>query len=161
MLSDAEVDARYDFIRDKAPKTTTDNAVNRWIKKQQNSPGSPLFQWSKLEIMDAVKANHRQTEASADQTQYPLTLRDVSGWMAVPLHAILPTLLSCSLILWGEQGMGKTSLAIIIALAMSRWHIARNKSDEIASYRLTQHLDLLNNTIPDGMSSPCCTMMAT
>ena len=95
--------------------------------------------------MDAVKANHRQTEASADQTQYPLTLRDVSGWMAVPLHAILPTLLSCSLILLGEQGMGKTSLAIIIALAMSRWHIARKKSDEVPSYRLTQDLDFLKN----------------
>ena len=53
---------------------------------------------------------------------------------------------TASLILIGENSVGKTSFAMILAFAFSRWHIWCQKLSCLAAVRVTQDIDFLKST---------------
>ena len=145
LLTEEQVDAGYDWIYDKA-RHLTGLPLQRWIKKQMNDTSSPVFGWPKTDILDAVRALQKDNEGASVQTQYPLTLLDVSPAALQILTLLVPLLLSTSLIMLGERGVGKTALATILAMAFSRYHIRKSDLGEQPSFRLTQDLDFLRNS---------------
>ena len=125
--------------------TDEDNGVGRWIKKQLNNTASPLFNWSKGEIRDAIDRLKKSGEQASSSTECPLCLTDVPEWLLLIFRAIIPTLLSASLILIGENSVGKTSLAMILGFAFSRWHIRCQKLNCLPAVRVTQDIDFLKS----------------
>ena len=61
------------------------------------------------------------------------------------VRSMVPALLSASLILIGENSVGKTSLAMIIAFAFNRWHIRSQKLRCLPSVRVTQDIVFLKS----------------
>ena len=54
LLTDAQIDAGFDFIEDNASMKSSSNAHIRWIMKQKNNPELPLFEWPENKIKEAV-----------------------------------------------------------------------------------------------------------
>ena len=156
LLSPDEIDKGYDLIRDchnSGQLQSDDNSLNRWMKKQMNDPTSDLFGWSKADILDGFKSLQSQSDGAKVQTEYPLDLRDCDDWLAPLLLVLLPKLLQTSLLLMGENSIGKTALATILAMAFSRYWIHRNGKSVRASFRLTQDIDFLKG-IPGSQEQP-------
>ena len=133
------------FPEEGAKLSDEDNGIGRWIKKQLNTPKSPLYGWNKGEIREAIDRLKRTGEQASSSTEYPLTLADVPDWLLHLLRCMLPALLSASLVLIGENSVGKTSLAMMIAFAFSRWHIRSQKLKCLPSVRVTQDIDFLKS----------------
>jgi len=155
LLTAAEIDRGYDFIKESREvlEDLSNNALNRFIKKQLNDPESPIFGWNKNEIIDGFRSLQADGDSSHVQTNYPLDLRDCESWLAPFLFALLPKLLTTSLIMLGENSMGKTSFAIILSMCFARYWIARNGKSRKPSYRLTQDVDALRN-MPGKQEQP-------
>ena len=127
-----------------AKLTDEDNQIGRWIKKQLNQPTlATLFSWNKGEIRDGIDRIKRSGEQASSSTEYPLCLADVPDWLLLVFRAIIPALMSASLVMIGENSVGKTSLAMILAFAFSRWHIRCQKLSCLPSVRVTQDIDFL------------------
>ena len=125
--------------------TDEDNGIGRWIRKQQNNPRSPLFSWSKADIRDAIDRLRRTSEQATSVIEYPLCLLDLPDWLMIILRSVIPMLLSYSLIMIGENSVGKTTLAMTLGFAFSRWHIRASESSSVPSVRVTQDLDFLKS----------------
>ena len=128
-----------------APRDPADNAINRWIKKNSVNPASPIFHFTKQEILDAIKSNKNQGEHASTQHQYQLTLLDVADWVKKHLYQVLQKLDLYSLTMLGIKKKGKTSLACIIAMSISRFRISCGGKDMQAGFRLTQDLDFIKD----------------
>ena len=133
------------MLEEGAKLTDEDNGIGRWIKKQLHNTASPLFHWNKGEIRDAIDRLKRTGEQASSSTEYPLCLLDVPEWLHFILRPVIPVLLSASLILIGENSVGKTSLAMILAFAFSRWHIRCQKLNCLPAVRVTQDIDFLKS----------------
>ena len=130
-------------LQEGAKLSDEDNGIGRWIRKQQNNPRSPLYGWSKGDMRDAIDRLRRTSEQASSTSDYPLCLADVPDWLMVILKAVIPMLLTSSLILVGENSVGKTTLAMVLGMAFSRWHIRSSGSASLPSVRVTQDLDFL------------------
>ena len=94
-------------------------------------------------MRDAIDRLRRTSEQASSTSDYPLCLTDVPDWLMVILKAVIPMLLTSSLILVGENSVGKTTLAMVLGMAFSRWHIRSSGSASLPSVRVTQDLDFL------------------
>ena len=107
------------------------------------NPRSPLFSWRKGDIRDAIVCLKRTSEQASSVSEYPLCLLDLPDWLMIILRSVIPMLLSHSLILIGENSVGKTMLAMILDFTFSRWHIRTSGSSSLPSMRVTQDLEFL------------------
>ena len=101
-------------------------------KTAKQSPVSTLS-WSKGDMREAIDST----------TDYPLCLPDLPDWLLVIMAYIIPVLLSSSLILIGENSVGKTSLAMVLGMCVCRWRIGSRDPNVLPSVRVTQDLDFL------------------
>jgi hypothetical protein len=145
ILTPEEIDRAYDHIRDKAPKDSDDNAVNRWIKKEKANDTSPIFHLTKQEITDAIRSNKNQGDHASTQRDFPLTLLDVAPWLRPHLQKILKMLRLYSLVMIGEKKKGKTTIACMIAMAISRMITEETGKGGQPGFRLTEDLDFLKD----------------
>ena len=118
------------------------------MKKHQNNKESPLFTWAKADIREAIDRLRKVAEHASSQTEYPLTLLDLAPWLHPILSIVIPMLVSSSLILLSENSIGKTSMAMVVSFAFSRWHLRSQGSNAAqASVRTTQDLDFLKSKV--------------
>ena len=54
LMSEAQIDAAFDYIEEHAPLKSSNNAHIRWVLKQKNDPQSPLFDWPENRIKEAI-----------------------------------------------------------------------------------------------------------
>ena len=94
-------------------------------------------------MREAIDRLRRTSEQASSTSDYPLCLPDLPDWLLVILASVIPVLLSSSLILIGENSVGKTSLAMVLGMCFSRWHIGSRDSNALPSVRVTQDLDFL------------------
>ena len=73
---------------------------------------------------------------------------DLAPWLHPILSIVIPMLVSSPLILLGENSIGKTSMAMVVSFAFSRWHLRSQGSNAAqASVRATQDLDFLKSKV--------------
>ena len=141
LMTASEVQAGFDFIEQEAPRTSAKNAALRWITTQLNDRDSPIFGWKEGLVKEAVRNLQTEQNLAKVQTYYPITLADVAGWVLDIVEQVVPTLLSKSLLLVGEPGIGKTVLCHSFCMMMSRYHISRDGVDYQPSFRSAPQLD--------------------
>eukprot|EP00971_Amphidinium_carterae_P340154 6478348-Amphidinium_carterae.1 len=122
--------------REAANFTLEDNQIGRRVMKQKNDPNSPLFSWSCQSIEKAIKGVQSTKEEASPQKEYPLHLRGVPDWLAPILSKVQHSLITSGF-LSGKEKFGKTALALLLAMAYSRWPVAIVTTDtHIASKML-------------------------
>ena len=117
-------------------------------QKHQNNKDSPLFTWAKADIRDAIDRLRKVSEHASSQTKYPVTMLDLPLWMYPILTIVVPFLFSSSLVLLGENSIGKTSMAMTLAFAFPRCHLrSQGSNGGQASVRTTEDLSFLKSKV--------------
>ena len=76
-LSATQIDEGYDYIKQAIQHLERkDNAIGRFIMKQQHDPTSKVHTWTKAEIHDAIKNVNAEADFAAVHTEHMLTLFD-------------------------------------------------------------------------------------
>ena len=87
LLTEAEIDAGYDYIEQNAPLSVTNNTLARWIMKQKNSPESPVFGWLETKIREAANDIITGKSLAKLVEDYPLTLKQLRNWVSIDIVA--------------------------------------------------------------------------
>jgi hypothetical protein len=142
--SSGELQAGFDFIRLRGPRSMHNNLMTEWTEIHINTEGTPIYGWN-AGLVEKSLRNYAASNALAEPVLfYPLTLKDVSGWFLDDVLApIVPHLLDHTVLFLGEPGRGKTVIAEILAQAFSLYHILQDGVDEEMSYKITSDLDFL------------------
>ena len=124
LMSEAQIDAAFDYIDEHAPLKSSNNAHIRWVLKQKNDPQSPLFDWPENRIKEAIHNLQSGTSLTKNIINYPLTLFDLKNWVLLSiLKPCLKTAMHKSILFAGVSGIGKTPVACALASSMSFYHI--------------------------------------
>ena len=134
-LSEEDIDAGFDFIEREGPPTHHCNTQLRWICKQLSQEDSPISQWPERLIKEALRNLMSDGVLALPVTDYPLTLVDVNPVILNILEKIFPLFNDKAVGMHGLPNVGKTPLARIIAMAMSRYWVERLKSKYKPAYR--------------------------
>ena len=86
------IDNGYDFIERECPMEGTQIAQLRWVSKQVADPGSPIFNWSKGEVKEAVAALKSAAATASTQYYIPITLLDCTPEVRTILKFFLKTI---------------------------------------------------------------------
>ena len=140
-LSEEDIDAGFDFIEREGPRTHHCNTQLRWICKQLSQEDSPISQWPERLIKEALRNLMSDGVLALPVTDYPLTLVDVNPVILNILEKIFPLFNDKAVGMHGLPNVGKTPLARIIAMAMSRYWVERLKSKYKPAYRESSEFD--------------------
>ena len=146
LMSEAQIDAAFDYIEEHAPLKSSNNAHIRWVLKQKNDPQSPLFDWPENRIKEAIHNLQSGTSLAKNIINYPLTLFDLKNWVLLSiLKPCLKTAMHKSILFAGVSGIGKTPVACALASSMSFYHINTKEEQGDPSFRTASHLDFFRS----------------
>jgi hypothetical protein len=121
--TEEEWDEGFDYIESKGPRDQMGNKQLRWITKELAREGSPIHKWPVVLVEKSLRHLSADGVLAEVHTAFPLTLKDLDPRILEMLKAIVPKLVDHALGLHGEPGAGKTPLARVVAMALSRWWI--------------------------------------
>lgn len=112
--------AGYKFIEKSAPRIQRQNVQNIWTRLQLTDPESPVYNWTRADIKEAM-ANIRTTMGHADITrEFPCTWWDLTPAIQNAILIVILSFLRKGVLFLGRPGCGKTPTMYILGLAMSR-----------------------------------------
>eukprot|EP00971_Amphidinium_carterae_P249130 4945204-Amphidinium_carterae.1 len=112
------------------------------MEKEIRSADSPLFEWERSLVREAIRNKQTARGLADDITAFPVTLRDFNSWVLnCVLKRILPFAMEGSFVFLGKSGCGKTPLAGALAMALSSFHIERLGLDTKPSFRTSNNMD--------------------
>eukprot|EP00971_Amphidinium_carterae_P235950 4682589-Amphidinium_carterae.1 len=130
----AEIDAGFAYINLHAPTGFQRNQHLSWIEKELRSVDSPIHDWDRALVREAVR-NKQTARGLADEIQsYPVCLEWVRSKV---LKCLLPLTSSAAYIFLGKSGCGKTPLA----MALSECQIQSMGLDAVPAFRTANNLD--------------------
>ena len=134
------------YINFKAPLTNCMNEQFLWILLNLRDENSPIFGWPMTVVCKAA-ANRTNSKSQVSIIDFfPLLISDVNHILAGEiLPKVVPHLLTHACVLLGMPGRGKTPLAIILGMALSRHIIEQSMSDLTAGVRKCKQIDGLKD----------------
>ena len=141
--STSDINKGFDFIFEHAPRVNFKLQMTRWIEIQINSEDSPIFGWNPSLVEKSCRTLASTNSLVTVTEHLPLTLKDIRGcWLDFCFYDVLKCLHHDTLLLLGEANMGKTPVAMILAMALSRYWIAKDaKQDLSPGFRTASDLD--------------------
>eukprot|EP00971_Amphidinium_carterae_P188879 3749712-Amphidinium_carterae.1 len=138
----AEIDAGFNFINKHAPTGFQRNQHLVWMEKELRDTDSPIFEWDRMLVREAMR-NKQTARCLADEvTSYPVCLADLNSWVVDKiLKKLVPMATEAGFVFLGKAGCGKTPLANSLAMAISGHQIARLGLDAQPSFRTSNNLD--------------------
>ena len=134
-LSDDDIDKGFDFIQKHGPRTHHCNTQLRWIAKQLSSEESLVAQWPERLIKEALRNLMTDGVLALPVADFPLTLVDLNPIILNVLETMFPLFDHKALSMHGVPNVGKTPLARIIAMAVSRYWVSKLDSKNVPAYR--------------------------
>lgn len=120
---DANLDRGFDFIGKHQDKFRSSGlATLRWVTKStRENSGNPIEGWNTKLVEKAIEALRSGGALAKSRDYYPLTLKSVNRYvLRYVVGPLLPFLRKESLVLLGEQGVGKTPLMLILSFMFGR-----------------------------------------
>ena len=114
------------------------------ITKELAREGSPIHKWPVVLVEKSLRHQSADGILAEVRTTFPLTLKDLDPRILEMLKLMMPKLVDHALGLHGEAGAGKTPLARMVAMALSRWWIKKDKREDEhiqASFRQASEFD--------------------
>ena len=141
--SPEDIDAGYDWIDDKCPRSNSHNEQARWVDKQMNQPSSPIFGWTQARIMNGIRNLRDAAHHAEAQYDYPLCWSHFEPWFQKILLNHVPRLHSETMMWLGVAGAGKTQAQCILGFAMSRVNIWEDgvEDEKAPSIRIAADFD--------------------
>ena len=140
--TDEAIDKGYDFIEAHAPRNTSGTALMRFIDKNIHKETSPIYGWTEIKVEKAVKSLRDGGVLAKVRKCYGLTLLSIlPGFLQYCLSPLLPTLRVHSIVFLGENNVGKTPLAIILAFMLARYWITKDEVEVDPEVRMAPDLD--------------------
>jgi hypothetical protein len=139
-----EVDEGYDFIDKHGPMDASEFERLRWVSKwtHKNHPSSPIKDWRTATVEKALQAKRNLGSLAKIRKELPINLTGFDRFFLK--HAIVPILkylVDHGLVMLGVNNMGKTPVALAVALMFARHYIQKLGFDAEAQLRSAPDLD--------------------
>ena len=132
-----------DFINSQSPLSNGKNEQFLWALLNVRDKDSPIYCWPMHVVNTACR--NRSTGNSQAEPEYffPLLVTDLNHeFVNKILPLIVPTMRTHGLLLLGRPGIGKTPLAIVLSLAVTRYTLSsRNLTDAMVGWRRSKQID--------------------
>ncbi len=141
---EAGLDRGFDFIEQKAPREAQGLDVLRWITKftHKQCVNSPICGWKDSLVEKAIRGLQQQGVLAKVRKYLPLSLKSLDpAMLRFILGPLLPSLRTTSIVFLGENGIGKSPVAEILALALARYWINKHGVDRDPTVRIAPDMD--------------------
>ena len=138
------IDEGYDFIDKHGPTDASEFERLRWVSKwtHKNHPSSPIKDWRTATVEKALQAKRNLGSLAKIRKELPINLTGFDRFFLK--HAIVPILkylVDHGLVMLGVNNMGKTPVALAVALMFARHYIQKFGFDAEAQLRSAPDLD--------------------
>jgi hypothetical protein len=151
-----ELEAGRNFINRNVPLDNSENEQLFWIVEQTRAcDDSPIYGWPEGLVTKAAENRMKAGQCADSEKFFPLLFSDLHNQLTsniVPLLIVFA--LTHGLMMIGMPSIGKTPLAMMMALAMGRYHVKANDLGRKASFRRGKQMDNFRNKpgeVQDGI----------
>ena len=132
-----------DYINSNAPLANGKNEQFLWALLNVRDKDSPIFTWPMHVVSKACQKRTLGNSQAEPEFFFPLLISDLNAaFVEKILPLIVPTMPTHGLILLGRAGIGKTPLAIVLALALARHFVAsRGLTGAVVGWRRSKQID--------------------
>ena len=132
-----------DYINSNAPLANGKNEQFLWALLNVRDKDSPIFTWPMHVVSKACQNRTLGNSQAEPEFFFPLLISDLNAaFVEKILPLIVPTMPTHGLILLGRAGIGKTPLAIVLALALARHFVAsRGLTGAVVGWRRSKQID--------------------
>ena len=139
---DRKIDEGYDYIEKTAHRSTSGTLMARWLDKSVQKPTCPIYEWSVQKVEKAVKNLQSGGNLAKRRTKCPNTLRGVHPvLLRYILGPLLPSLRRKSMVMVGENKIGKTPVMELLSFALAYYWVEKDAVDDAPEVRLAADLD--------------------
>lgn len=142
-----ELQAGVEFINKACPAGNSQNEQLLWILTQiKANDGNPIAGWPEKTVTKAAVNKSTANSAADPETFFPLNIYDLKPlWSDVLLPRLLPLFTEFGLLALGWPGVGKTPLAIVLSMALGRYHCQRSEDLGPPGWRRGKMMDNFRN----------------
>lgn len=142
-----ELKAGIEYVNKHCPMGNSNNEQLLWILTQiKANDGNPIAGWPEKTVAKAA-ANKSTANSSADpETFFPLNVYDLKPlWAEGLLPRLFPLFTEFGLLALGWPGVGKTPFAIIVSMALGRYHCQASEELDRPGWRRGKMMDNFRN----------------
>ena len=149
--SNAELEEGVLFINAHAPECDAQNEQTLWILINiKSDSGTPIASWPEPKVRLMCQNKSRGQAGAVSMTEFPLTTYSLKPFLHSALLPLLyPLMLNFGVLLLGCPGVGKTPFAVILAMALGRYHVRLSGDTNLKpGWRRAKSLDNFRHRAP-------------